>query len=94
MYFFTTAFCYECLPPFVASLSMKERVKFINFNQAIQKVEFLSEEMKKDRDLVRWAYQIVCTRSFESDGDVRIVPVADMVRGLFHSLAVYDFWLI
>ena len=65
-------------------MAMKERVKFINFNQAIQKVDFLSNEVRKDRDLVRWAYQIVCTRSFAADGDVRIVPMADMVRELFN----------
>ena len=58
---------------------MKERVKFINFNQAIEKVDFLSDEVKS-RDIVRWAYQIVRTRSFEAEGDERIVPMADMVR--------------
>lgn len=59
---------------------MKERVKFINFNQAVQKVDFLGDEIKRDRDLVRWAYQVMLTRSIHVDGDERIVPMADMVR--------------
>lgn len=64
----------------VSSLAMAERVKFINFEAALKTVDFISEEVKNNKDLTRWAYNIVYTRSFESDGDVRLTPMVDMVR--------------
>lgn len=57
---------------------MDERVKFINFFQALKEVDFLSDQTKGDRDLAKWAYNVVYTRSFEANGDVCIVPMADM----------------
>ena len=60
---------------------MNERTKFIYFNEALKKVDFLGDEIKNDRDLARWAYQVVCTRAFGEEGDdQRIAPIADMVR--------------
>ena len=61
---------------------MKERVKFINFFEALKKVDFVTDDTKYDRDLARWAFQIVTTRAFpdETTGEYRIVPMADMVR--------------
>lgn len=73
-----TPFCYDCLPPLVASLAMEERVRFINFYQALKQADFLSEETKQNRDLAKWAYNVVYTRSFEMYGETRIVPMADM----------------
>lgn len=75
------SFCYECLPPLVGSLAMGERVKFINFCQAVKKVDFISEETTKNihnNDAVKWAFQIATTRSFEGDDNIsRIVPLGD-----------------
>ena len=77
----SSAVCYECLPPLASSLAMEERVKFINFDAALKTVDFISEEVKGNKDLTRWAYNIVQTRSFESDdGDIRLTPMADMVK--------------
>lgn len=59
---------------------MTERRKFIYFNEALLKVDFLSEETKRNRELVRWAYQVVGTRAFGDDNEQRIAPIADMVR--------------
>mmetsp|Transcript_42499 Transcript_42499/g.128968 ORF Transcript_42499/g.128968 Transcript_42499/m.128968 type:complete len:127 (+) Transcript_42499:664-1044(+) len=73
------AFCYECLPPLVSRLAMDERVRFINFWNALKKVEFLSDETKGNQDIARWAFNVVQTRSFSRDGVARIVPMADMV---------------
>jgi len=73
-----TPFCYECLPPLVSRLAMDERVRFINFWNALKKVEFLSDETKGNQDIARWAFNVVQTRSFSRDGVARIVPMADM----------------
>jgi len=77
-----TPFCYECLPPLVSKLAQHERKKFIYFHECLQSLpdSFLSSYIKSDKDITRWAYQIVTTRSNRGqDGDVRIVPVGDMV---------------
>jgi len=74
-----TSLCYECLPPLVRSLALKERTNLMCFD--LKKVPFLSEETKKNRDLLKWAFQVVYTRSFEADdgsGDLRIAPMCDM----------------
>lgn len=74
-----TPFCYKCLPPLVASLAMKERSN-LNHLQ-VKRVPFLSNDIKGNADLWKWAFQIVYTRSFEANdgtGDLRIAPMADM----------------
>lgn len=76
-----TEFCYECLPPFVASLSKIERIKFECFFEAIQQVEYLRIDTRRNRDLVKWAFNVVYTRCWGTDGgETQIVPMADMVR--------------
>mmetsp|Transcript_49345 Transcript_49345/g.148578 ORF Transcript_49345/g.148578 Transcript_49345/m.148578 type:complete len:476 (-) Transcript_49345:308-1735(-) len=71
--------CSECLPPLVGKLANQERVRFIQFFRALKYVSFLTDETKEDRPLAKWAYAVVYTRCFETgDGDVRIVPMADM----------------
>ena len=65
-----TDFCYECLPPLVYRLSRRERVKFDNFNDALQQIDssILSEEIKADKDgLVKWAFNVVHTRTFSGN---------------------------
>lgn len=64
-----TDFCYECLPPLVFSLSRVERVKFDNMCQALQKVDIFSQETKTDKDLAKWAFNIVGTRCWGPDDD-------------------------
>ena len=59
---------------------MNERTKFIYFNEALKKVDFLSDETKRNKELARWAYQVVCTRAIGDENEQRIVPIADMVR--------------
>lgn len=70
-----TDFCYECLPPLVFNLSRIERVKFDNFFQVLQKVDIVSDDLKQERELCKWAFNVVHTRCF---GDEVIVPMADM----------------
>lgn len=80
-----TPYCFEVLPPLVASLASKDRVKFTHFFNSLQQVRCLSEETKNNKDLAKWAHNIVYTRCFGnhngpglSDPVKRIVPLADM----------------
>jgi len=58
---------------------MEERVKCINCRQALKSVDFVSDEAKKDEDLLKWIFNIVETRSVEVGGERIIIPMADMV---------------
>jgi hypothetical protein len=74
-----TPFCFDCLPPFASSLAMGERIKFIQFFQALRYVDFLSDQVKSSKEIAKWAFAVVYTRGFPTpDGDFRIAPVADM----------------
>lgn len=74
-----TPFCFDCLPPLASSLAMGERIKFIQFFQALRYVDFLSEDVKQSKDLAKWAFAAVYTRGFATpDGDFKIAPTADM----------------
>jgi len=60
---------------------MNERVRYIQFFQALRFVEFLSPETKQNKDLTRWAFALIYTRGVPAqDGDVRIVPLADYLN--------------
>ena len=74
-----TPSCYDCLPPLAAKFCMEERVKCINCRQALKSVDFVSDEAKKDEDLLKWIFNIVETRSVEVGGERIIIPMADMV---------------
>jgi len=73
-----TDFCYECLPPLVFQLSRAERVKFDNFFDALKKVTAFSDITREDRDLAKWAFNVVYTRCWGPDNDKQIVPMGDM----------------
>lgn len=78
-----TDFCYECLPPLVFNLSRAERLRFDNFVEAIKKVDVVSDYVKSNQEVLKWAFNSVYTRTYRDkegqyDGDVAIVPYADM----------------
>lgn len=70
--------CSQCLPPFVGKLANADRVRYSKFFQGLRQVPFLSEEVKRNRAITKWAYQLVYTRSIQVYGDVKIAPMADM----------------
>lgn len=77
--------CSECLPPLVGKLALNERTRFKQFFRALKFVDFLSEQTRSNKKLAKWAFAVVYTRSFQvgigdAHNDVRIVPMADMVR--------------
>ena len=72
-------FCLLCLPPLMKKLAEEERENLKCLVSSIKMVPFLSNYIKDHpRDLCKWAYQVVYTRSISTeDGDLRIVPVGD-----------------
>lgn len=89
-----TPFCFDCLPPFAGQLAMGERIKFIQFFQALRFADFLSDQVKSSKELAKWAFALVYTRGFPTpDGDFRISPMADMFNhgGAEHEVELtYD----
>lgn len=75
-----TPFCFDCLPPLVGLMAKKDRIRFIQFFQALKFVDTISEDSKSRKDLAKWAFSVVHTRCFESNGDILIVPMADMLN--------------
>jgi len=74
-----TDFCYECLPPYVFSLSREERLKFDNLLQVIQKVDVISEDLKREIGIIKWAFNAVHTRCLSGPNKQQyLVPMADM----------------
>jgi len=74
-----TDFCYECLPPLVFRLSKEERLKFDNLLQVIQKVDVISEDLKREEGIIKWAFNAVHTRRLGDPGQEQfLVPMADM----------------
>ncbi len=86
-------FCLSCLPPFIRSLCQVERDQLAAFRQALRAFEYLSPWAKANEELAKFAYNIVFTRSFQSnDGDLKIAPVADFLNHGYPANAdmVYD----
>jgi len=74
-----TPFCFDCLPPLAGYLAQMERIKYIQFFQALKSVDFLSEQTKSNKDVTKWAFAVAYTRGFPTpDGDFKIAPLADM----------------
>jgi hypothetical protein len=58
---------------------MKERVNFVNFQKAVQYVPTLSEEIRSNLIVLKWAYNVAVTRSHVwHDGERLLAPMADM----------------
>lgn len=78
-----TEYCLLCLPPLMRKLVTEERENQHQLSN-IQHVSFLSDDIKNHpRDLVKWVYQIVYTRSISvydaqtGEYNLQIIPMAD-----------------
>lgn len=83
-----TPTCYDCLPPLAGTYAKKERVRYINYRTVAQTVGWLDGAVKEDRDVSKWVFNVVSTRSWEvqdGSGERLIVPMADMVSSFFES---------
>ena len=73
-----TSFCVNCLPPLMRKLNEDERGNQLSLSvSAFTKVPYLSDETKANAELLKWVYQIVYTRAFEWEEDLRLVPMGD-----------------
>eukprot|EP00977_Amphora_coffeiformis_P020707 scaffold8427_cov162-Amphora_coffeaeformis.AAC.3 len=77
-----TANCFECLPPLVGSLAKAEAILAYLFFISLGQIDFLRDEIKTDKEVVKWAFSIAYTRGFPTPdgGDIRIVPMGDMLN--------------
>ena len=78
-----TAYCASyCLPPYVGKLANQERTRFKQYFKALDYCNhILQKDTISNKELVKWAYNIVFTRSIDDadQGDYKIAPMADMV---------------
>jgi len=75
-------FCLSCLPPYIKKVCEQERVQLNAFIQAIDAFEYITPDNKNDKELLKFAYNVVftrCTPSYEY-GDYRIIPMVDMIN--------------
>ncbi len=74
----------ECLPPFAWSLAKIQILHLEEFMEALKLTTgILSQETREDKELLRWAFNVVFTRCWSQDGDEDehlkdIVPMGDM----------------
>ena len=75
-------FCMSCLPPYIKSLCQEKRDQLDAFHLALQEFQHISPEIKGNDDLMKFAYNVVFTRSFPSasDGDLKLIPMVDMIN--------------
>ena len=61
-------------------LAVRERGNMSRLSvSSIKLIPFLNDDTKYDVDLCNWVYQVVYTRSFETeDGDLKIIPMGDV----------------
>ena len=79
---FLPDFCYECLPPLVYRLARQEKVKFDNYFDALQKVDAIDPQLRQNKEVAKWVFNVVTTRSFGPENEKYIAPLGDMVRAL------------
>lgn len=83
---FSTAVCFDefemqCLPPFVASLAKIDKINLNIFNEVLKMVDVIGESTKSNKEVTKWAYNVVFTRSWSNaNSGSEIVPMADMLN--------------
>ena len=73
-----TDFCFGCLPPYAAQQALNEKQRLKRFQLALNDVSIISENIKRNLDITKWAYNVVHTRIQKfGDDDYCLVPLAD-----------------
>ena len=89
-----TPFCFRCLPPLIAALAKEERTRLINFEQVLRQMYknvLVSDDIKDNMDVLRWAYNAVYTR-FVTRGSEEpvLVPLVDYLNhGTWPNVDLY-----
>ena len=74
----------------VYQLARQEKVKFDNYFDALQKADGISDQMKSNKAVAKWAYNVVTTRCQGSDAEKFIAPMAEMFNhGTEHEVDFY-----
>jgi hypothetical protein len=69
-------------------MARKEKVIFDNYFDALQKVDCVSDQIKTNKDVAKWAYNVVTTRCQGTDEQKFIGPLGDMVRSVVMKLCI------
>eukprot|EP00956_Cyclotella_meneghiniana_P004019 scaffold4876_cov64-Cyclotella_meneghiniana.AAC.4 len=74
-----TPFCCLCLPSLMRKLAVRERGNMSRLSvSSIKLIPYLNDDVKYDVELCNWVYQVVYTRSVETeDGDLKLIPMGD-----------------
>ena len=75
-----TDFCFGCLPPYAAQQALAEKTRLKRFELALNEISSatIQLETKSNKDLCKWAYNVVHTRHQELEGgDCCLIPLAD-----------------
>ena len=74
-----TDFCFGCLPPYAAELSLADKRRLVHFVRALAEVPSISYESRNNAELTSWAYAVIRTRCIElvEQSDVCLVPMVD-----------------
>ena len=55
-------------------------MKFDNYYDALQKLDCIGPQVKASKEVAKWAFNVVTTRSFGEGNEMFIAPMGDMVR--------------
>ena len=73
-----TEFCFGCLPPYAAEVSLREKQRLKLFVEALDRVPFVSDALRTSDEVANWAFSSVNTRCHPTpDGDRCLAPLAD-----------------
>jgi len=74
-----TDFCFGCLPPYAAELSLADKRRLVHFVRALAEIPSVSYESRNNAELTSWAYAVIRTRCIEfvDQSDVCLVPMVD-----------------
>ena len=89
-----TDFCYGCLPPYAAGLALADKTRMKLFVEALDGVSFFDKDITTNKELTKWAFAVVNTRSMElPNGDFGIIPIADFFNhgGVYEANAYISF---
>ena len=79
-----TKACFNCLPPYAGWLTSNERLNYSHFALALRQGYVpLSQETIRNKEVVKWAYNVALTRYHETWQPERaklIGPIADMLN--------------
>jgi len=79
-----TKVCYSCLPPYAGWLTSNERIDYSHFAMALRQGYVpLSQDTIRNKEVVKWAYNVALTRFHEVWQPERaklIAPMADMLN--------------